>query len=172
MLPQNVDTEICSGWSGGAPHSGGHKPQHHGHSHQDADFRAGGREDVHSSGQQVTLTWWNIVSVWGLCMYTLSRDILVTLRGNVILRLNKDLETATLASFTQCAVVLLWKRMILFLIVVNLCNEWRIIVQFIWQVARTSHAVTCFATETQKNALKPQGHCYNKQTGHNPHVKV
>ena len=32
--------------------------------------------------------------------------------------------------------------------------------------------ITRSATETQKNVLKPQGHCYNKQTGHNPPVEV
>ena len=32
--------------------------------------------------------------------------------------------------------------------------------------------VTCVATETQKNVLKPQGHRYNKQTGHNPHASI
>ena len=62
--------------------------------------------------------------------------------------------------------------MLSFVIAVDLCNEWRIIVQLICLVTWTSHAVTCVATETQKNVLKPQGHCYNKQTGHNPPVEV
>ena len=44
--------------------------------------------------------------------------------------------------------------------------------QFVWQVTWTSHAVTCVATETQKNVLKQQGHRYNKQTGHNSHASI
>ena len=52
--------------------------------------------------------------------------------------------------------------MILFAIVVDLWNKLRIMEQFVWQVTWTSHAVTCVATETQKNVLKQQGHRYNK----------
>ena len=44
--------------------------------------------------------------------------------------------------------------MSLFAIVVDLCNDWHIIIQFICQVSRTLYAVTCVATEIQMNVLK------------------
>ena len=50
--------------------------------------------------------------------------------------------------------------------------EYRFIIQFLSKVMCTSCAVTCVATETQENALKPQGHQLCKQYCHVPHAQL